>query len=307
MGRVNIILSAFNGEKFLPCQLDSLLAQDYSDFRVLVRDDGSSDATPEIVRRYARADPRVVFVNDGAPAENLGYRASFLTLLRQFGDADFFAFCDQDDFWRPEKVRIAAEALESAGDVPALHTSSYDFCDGDLRVIGAPPALPPGPPTLAGTLFYNSAFGFTVTINRPLRDLVLAAAPLCPAIPHDKLCAQLAVIRGRYLRDDRKAALYRRHGDAVTVSTSSLPALLASWLKHDILGSTITTYREQAAQLLGVLERTGGADDGAIRLLARFAARPSAARWLKSLFFPHRLRPTPGGEAALRLAFALGK
>jgi len=306
MARVDILLSTYNGGRFLPCQLDSVLAQSHRDFRLVARDDGSSDNTVEILGRYAAADRRITILG-GAPSGNIGYRASFLALLAAESGSDYFAFCDQDDYWKPEKLAMAVAALEKAGDRPALYTSSYDYCDEATRVTGAPAALPPGPPPVSQTLFYNSAFGFTVAINRALRETVIAAAPFCPDVPHDKLCAQLALAFGVYIRDDRRTALYRRHSGTVTGSGQSILKMLSAWARNDILGGTIAGYRTQALQMAAALEALGRGDGEEARMLRLFGATPSAARLLRSLFFPRRLRPSLGGELSLRAAFALGR
>lgn len=306
MARVDILLSTYNGGRFLPCQLDSILAQTHRDFRLVVRDDGSSDATVEIVGRYAAADPRITILR-GAPSGNIGYRASFLALLAAESDADYFAFCDQDDCWKPEKLALAVGALEKAGGRPALYTSSYDYCDEETRVTGAPAALPPGPPPFRQTLFYNSAFGFTVAINRALREKAIAAAPFCPDVPHDKLCAQLALVFGDYIRDERSTALYRRHSGTVTGSGQSILKKISAWARNDILGGTIAEYRAHARQMSDALGALGRGDCEAARTLRLFGAAPSFARFLRSLLFTHRLRPSLGGELSLRAAFAIGR
>lgn len=307
---VNILLAAYNGEKYLPRQIDSILAQDFRDFRLLVRDDGSSDGTVGIVRRYAARDSRVALANDtpGSPAGNIGYRANFFSLLETAGGgAEFFAFCDQDDFWLPEKIRLGVEALQSADPArPALYTSSYVFCDGDLNRTGEPFA-DAKTPHFERTLFYNAAFGFTIMGNAALRRLALKAAPLCPSIPHDKLCAQLALLFGEYLADDRRTALYRRHGKAVTVSSGGLRNLVSSWLRNDILGKNMEEYRRQAEEMLAFLETAEAPPAEALAALRLFSSRKTPPAYFGKLFFGRRLRPSLGGELALRLAFALGK
>lgn len=306
-----ILLSTYNGGKYLPCQLDSILAQEFRDFRLLVRDDGSGDGTPEILREYAMRDSRVVFVNDpaaGEPPRNLGYRASFLSLLETAGEETaFFAFCDQDDFWMPEKVRLGVEALRATDPSrPALYTSSYYFCDGDLNMTGEPFADAKAP-AFERTLFYNAAFGFTIMGNAALRRVVLNAAPCCPSIPHDKLCAQLALLFGKYVADSRRTAFYRRHGKAVTESSGGLLNLVSTWLRNDIFGSNMEQYRKHAEEMLAFLETAGEPPAEAVRMLRLFSSRRSPATYLRKLFFGRRMRPTLGGELALRLSFALGK
>ena len=106
MKTVNILLSAYNGEKFIAEQIESLLAQDYPAVTIHIRDDGSTDRTVEIVRQYT--DRPNVKLYEG---ENVGYRKSFAWLLANCRDADYYAYCDQDDYWMPDKISRAVRAL----------------------------------------------------------------------------------------------------------------------------------------------------------------------------------------------------
>src|ERR1700719_2334213 len=117
---VCVLLSTYNGEAFLEAQLESLRAQTGVEVRLHARDDGSTDGTVALLRRHAGTWPSLVGLQS---AENLGPAKSFLELLRTAPDADFYAFCDQDDVWLPGKLARAAEAL--AGDTgPALYCSN---------------------------------------------------------------------------------------------------------------------------------------------------------------------------------------
>lgn len=310
---VNILLSTHDGGQFLPCLLDSLLAQDHRRISILVRDDGSRDNTVDTIRRYASRDGRIRFLNDPGEGQSMGigYRDSFMALLGSDDSAQYYAFCDQDDFWLPEKVRLGVEALEEAAKDtphrPMLYTSACQYCDGELRKTATPTATGIAPP-FEQTLFYNSALGFTILMNRALRDLVIRFAPPCPGIPHDKLAVQLALLFGRYIADPRRTALYRRHGATVTTTTGSALRLLRTWVANDIFGSTMEYYRRHARELRAALEAEGGAPESALRLLSLFEGGAGARfGWFRRLLFPKRLRPTLPGELALRLCFLIGR
>src|SRR3954471_12353867 len=98
---VAILLSSYNGERFLGEQLDSLLGQTHRNLRILVRDDGSTDGTAALLRRYAERHPSIE-VTFGA---NLRHIASFFWLLDHApAEAAYIAFCDQDDVWEADKI-----------------------------------------------------------------------------------------------------------------------------------------------------------------------------------------------------------
>ena len=97
---VDILLATYNGEKYIKCQLDSILNQTYTNIRILINDDASTDRTAEILKEYEKKDKRIqVQYNE----KNLGYIKNFENLLKRV-ESKFFMLSDQDDFWKPEKV-----------------------------------------------------------------------------------------------------------------------------------------------------------------------------------------------------------
>src|SRR5260370_5413056 len=105
---VSVIITSYNYAAFISGALDSVLSQDYRKLEVIVADDGSSDATPEIVRKYANADPRVSLIsgeNAGQPRNtNRGFAAS---------SGDIICFLDADDEFAPGKISAVVEAFQA--------------------------------------------------------------------------------------------------------------------------------------------------------------------------------------------------
>ena len=97
---VMVLLSAYNGEKYLDTQLQSLREQIYEHVRVIVRDDGSTDNTIKILEKWHNKYPEWLTWYSGT---NIGYKKSFITLLYDAPESDYYAFCDQDDFWKEDK------------------------------------------------------------------------------------------------------------------------------------------------------------------------------------------------------------
>ena len=100
MDKVVVLLSTYNGEKFLEEQLRSLQGQIGVDVTVLVRDDGSTDNTHAILDEWSKNGFLSWYTGP-----NLGPAKSFLDLLCNAPDADYYAFCDQDDVWHKDKVK----------------------------------------------------------------------------------------------------------------------------------------------------------------------------------------------------------
>lgn len=217
LGMIAILMSTYNGERYLAEQLDSIIAQTYTDWRLFVRDDGSKDRTLKILDEYVQKDTRITILRD---TENRGACQSFERLLEQCGEADYYAFADQDDVWMPDKLAVSLEAIRKAEkDFPnqavVVHTD-LQVVDEQLNEI-APSFWHYGgivPEILDANIHYlaicNSVTGCAMLMNRAARK---AAIPFLPGIfMHDAWVA-LAVLKagGRVVPIVQKTILYRQH------------------------------------------------------------------------------------------------
>lgn len=216
-----ILMSTYNGERYLAEQLDSIIAQTYADWHLFIRDDGSKDGTKRIAEQYALADQRITLCEDN---ENIGAMRSFERLLTQYGDADYFAFADQDDVWMPDKLILSLDAMRSAEkEYPALpvvvHTD-LQVVDSHLREI-APSFWDYGgivPELLDDNIHFiaicNSLTGCAMIMNRAARQAVLPFNP--DVYMHDAWVA-LAVLHagGKIIPVPQPTIQYRQHEDNV--------------------------------------------------------------------------------------------
>ncbi len=115
VGNVDILLATYNGAAFLEAQLDSILAQTHKNWRLVIRDDGSTDKTPEILEAFWTRHPDKANVLRDADGD-LGLVQNFSRLLEHVS-AQYAAFCDQDDVWKPEKQELSLQKIRA---------SSYD-------------------------------------------------------------------------------------------------------------------------------------------------------------------------------------
>lgn len=135
--KIDILLSTYNGERFLEEQINSILAQTYTDWRLLIRDDGSKDTTAAIIEKYAVQYPdKITWINKDNVC-NVGVIKSFEELMCA-SDADYFMFCDQDDVWLPFKVAETLEKLQSieqekGADCPVVVHTDLQVVDGELN------------------------------------------------------------------------------------------------------------------------------------------------------------------------------
>lgn len=208
MPLVSVALSTYNGARYLPEQLDSLLAQENVDFEVVAVDDGSTDATPAILADYAARDPRMHWTPNPC---NLGATRSFERAIARCR-GDFIAPCDQDDTWLPAKLRTLLEAIGDAD--LAYGDSLYVHADG--RSCGQ--RVSQGTRMLEGRdplafLFANSVSGHACLVRR---DCAMAAMPYPACGYHDWWLALNAAGRGGVRYVDLPLVHYRRHAGALS-------------------------------------------------------------------------------------------
>jgi glycosyltransferase involved in cell wall biosynthesis len=130
---VSVVVPAFNAARTVSETLHSVSQQSYRNLEVTVVNDGSTDETADIVRRYSRTDPRVRMVskpNGGvASARNEGIKAS---------KGEFIAFIDADDLWHPTKIAKQLRVLLAGGPDMALVYSPFRLIDADGKVLASP-------------------------------------------------------------------------------------------------------------------------------------------------------------------------
>lgn len=107
---IDILLPIYNGEKYLCQQIDSIFKQTYTDWWVLIRDDGSNDHSLEIAKRYSEMYPHKVSLFYDAKG-NLGL-SDCLNILLSHSCSDYFMFCDQDDIWEPNKIEVSMQEMK---------------------------------------------------------------------------------------------------------------------------------------------------------------------------------------------------
>ena len=214
---ISIAMGTFNGERFLPEQLDSILAQSRLPDELVVCDDRSSDRTSEILAGFAESAPFAVRIHRNE--SRLGWFDNFLRASSRCG-GDLIAFCDQDDVWLPEKL-ARCEAILAAGDRPSLVMHAARVVDENLNPTGTlHPNIRQGQrlrprdyPTFVG------GPGFAMCFERRLLDYL--RTPPLPAetsleYGHDTLLVLLAGAEDGLFLLEEPLALYRRHGRNVS-------------------------------------------------------------------------------------------
>jgi glycosyltransferase involved in cell wall biosynthesis len=291
---IDILLATYNGAGFLAEQLDSLLAQSVTDWRVLARDDGSNDATVDILKRYAAAHlGRFLLIEDAD--SSLGACGNFGRLMTH-AEAPYVMFCDQDDVWLPDKIErmmavMRALEHEAGSNSPLLVHSDLKVVDSGLAELHPSfweyQVLDPGfGRSLPHLLVQNVVTGCASLFNRPLLDLAL---PLPPnAAMHDWWVALVAVVFGRIRPMPESTVLYRQHGQ------NTAGARLSRWsmiLRRGLMAPIAAVRRtrlmlertkKQAAAFL--TQYSSSLDKGDQATLERYTDLPQrgafARRWI---------------------------
>jgi len=134
---IDILLAAYNGERFLKQQIDSILAQSNQDWQLLIRDDNSSDSTVNIIKDYTVKYPhKIRLIEDDRG--RLGPALNFGKLL-EHTDNDYVMFSDQDDVWLPDKIDLTLNTMKDAEEIypnmPILVHTDLKVVNEDLKII----------------------------------------------------------------------------------------------------------------------------------------------------------------------------
>ena len=209
--KIWVLMSTYNGMTYIEEQIESILSQKNCDVHLLVRDDGSTDATLDILKSYEKKGS-LTLLSDNI---NLGPAKSFLKLLEMAPDDGYYAFSDQDDYWNSDKLERALEMLTQAeeNNMPLVYYSNSDVVDQNLNSTGKKVYSGKQNPTLERVLCGYGIQGCTMVLNKALRDIFLSVDMSKERIGmHDFfLCDLCMVCGGKILYDDFATMKYRQH------------------------------------------------------------------------------------------------
>lgn len=251
---IDILMSTYNGAEFLSAQIDSILAQDFRDFRLVIRDDGSTDDTIALLQNYMAKDARVVLTEDDRG--NLGARHSFFKLIEK-SNAGFIMLSDQDDVWLPDKISRTLSKIKEMTAANGIETPLAVFTD--LTVVTATLDMidksfwnyqrldPDISQDWKKLLAQNVVAGCTLMINRVAKSVVLPFS--IPEMMHDHWIAARMARHGKIAFLAEPTVLYRQHGRNVEGAKNVGISYFGS-KASGLLGS-ISVYRKAAATFGG--------------------------------------------------------
>lgn len=203
MNSVTVLMSTYNGGRYLRQQIDSILDQQGVRVRLLVRDDGSVDDTLDILNDY-KDSIKVM------PGENIGYAKSFWSLLQMADGTDYYAFSDQDDIWLADKLRNSIDSIRGL-DGPALSTGSVIRANSEGVPMEGDPFPTHGPLTLPQALQKSILPGCTFVFNEAARRILAQYNGTMES--HDWLAYIVMTALGKVTYVNEPGMLYRLHND----------------------------------------------------------------------------------------------
>jgi len=299
--KVVILISTYNGEKYIKEQIDSLINQTYKNIEIFIRDDGSRDATVDIINEYVKKYNNVKL----EMGENIGFINSFFELLRIAEEgADYFAYCDQDDVWMEDKIERAVSFMEKSNESkPVLYFSNSDYYDVEMNYLR----------TAEKNKIYNFrnslvecvTQGMTMVINKTAKNIITKNRPN-NCLYHDWWTYMVCSGLGEIIYDDKSLVKYRRHNKSVTVEGKSPWQLLIWRVKSFLVGDSLKKIKGQWKDYRDFYYDKLSESDK--KLLDLFVVnRYNFIIALKKTFYPKRFRRKLTDEISVRILFLFGK
>ncbi len=266
---VTVLMSTYNGDRFIEQQVESVLNQTGVNVSLIIRDDGSDDGTRDYLEEISRIDN--VLVHYGS--DRLGPAKSFITLLNMVDNLTYVAFCDQDDLWDDNKlIRAVTHLMDSQSpepmnaSMPMLYCSALKLSDQQMQPLGTwsnPPAN-----KFAEPVYQNCVAGNTAVMNAAAASLIQGIEISDNMIMHDWWLYLITTMAGgKIIYDYHPAIHYRQHLQNVR-GVASIGKLIVEHIREvaggagiksvvsqfngalECLGETVTDdYRKYGAQL----------------------------------------------------------
>lgn len=233
-------MAVYNGQEYIREQLESLKDQTYTEWRLVIRDDRSSDKTAEIVKKFSdEVEQEVIFKVNEKPSGSA--KNNFALLINDAKESDYVMFCDQDDIWKKDKIEITFNKMKQAeerygrdfpllvhGDVEVIDENGNINADSmfEMSHINADSKLPQ-------ILIQNHVTGCTMMCNKKLIAGISEYASSEYIIMHDYLAALYASVFGKIEVIKKPLLSYRQHsGNSVGAKNNNNPVYLLKRLAN---------------------------------------------------------------------------
>ncbi len=245
---VSILMTTYNSERFLVVLLESIINQSYLNWKLFIRDDGSTDNTIKIIKNYSKKDKRIIIMTD--KTIHRGPKDGFIWLMSQV-DSDYYMFCDHDDVWLPNKIELTLNKIltfkEENKNKPIIIHTDLIVVNENLEVLH--PSFwrfshtsPRESNSYRYHCAYNNITGCTMLFNRIARTLSLNAPQ--EAYMHDSWVALVVSFHNgiiSYISDC--TILYRQHHNN-TLGAKKIPSVFSQLSRiNKIIDSNLNQYK----------------------------------------------------------------
>lgn len=212
MEEILVLMSTYNGERYLKEQIDSILAQEGCRIKILIRDDGSTDGTQEIIRQYIQQGAPIELLADSG--KNLRAPGSFLRLVKEASDEySYYAFADQDDVWDHDKLLHGIRALKDR-EMPMLYCANARLVDGQMKSLGVNVYKRKKYTDYKNVILTGNYMGCTMVFNHALKEICANMPELELCHMHDTVLMMLCILHGGTIVFDETAHMnYRQTGN----------------------------------------------------------------------------------------------
>ena len=296
--KVAVLLSTYNGEKYVGAQIHSILTQSYKNLVLVVRDDGSSDKTVKIVKEYMENYNNIKLVE----GKNLGFIKSFFELLK-LEQADYYAFADQDDVWLPDKIAFAVKSLDKLDNSkPNMAFSNPDYYDVNMKLIKEGEKGKTF--SFTNSLYECVTQGMTMVINQKTKDTVLDYMPE-RVFFHDWWVYMICSGMGNVAYDDVTTVKYRRDGKNATAEGENFIKLLIWRIKNLFGKDGLLDIRIQQSEYKKLFYNK--LSDENKEILDRFVREKySLGGAIKKATYKGQIRRSKAADFVVRVMFVLG-
>lgn len=297
---ITVIMSAYNGSKYIEAQLDSIFRQEGVKVLCYVRDDGSTDDTLQVLKSYTSTSGELIICE----GENIGWERSFLLALKDAPKADYYAFADQDDIWFEDKLISGIKMLEKEGtkNKPCMYHCNKVSVTEDLKPLAHQVRRTPRPLNRQNALIQEYAQGCSIIMNEYARQLVTKYIPL-EKVAHDFWCGLLCYLFGEVIYDNMPHFYHISHGN----NASGEGHMIGSWkgrLKKFFEGGTVyyTPFLDLEKGYADMLSKT----DKKFILKLKYYKKSFKAK-LSLLFSFQFVRDSILGTCSLKMAVLFNK
>lgn len=296
--KVAVLISTYNGEKYLKEQLDSILNQTYKNIEIVIRDDGSSDSTKEIIKEYRQKHDNII-LKEGT---NIGFIKSFFKLL-EISHADYYAYCDQDDIWLENKLELAVRLLDEADNTkPNLAFGNSDYYDENMKLINEGEKHKTF--SFQNSLYECVTQGMTMVINQKAKEIIIENLPE-KCFFHDWWTYMICSGMGKVFYSDETVVKYRRFQKNATAEGQNIFKIFLWRIEKLVTDNGMKDIRAQQLEYKKMFYNKLPEENKSI-LDIFVQEKYNFFKAIQKAFYPQKLRRKLIDDIMIRILFLLG-